>query len=56
MDPAADICVGCGRTRREIAGWLGMSLADRAATNARARTRLALIGPTAKEVVPGGKD
>ena len=31
LDPAADTCTGCGRTRAEIGGWMGMSADERAA-------------------------
>jgi predicted Fe-S protein YdhL (DUF1289 family) len=30
IDPKTGYCFGCGRTREEIAGWLGMSDAERA--------------------------
>ncbi len=29
IDPETGFCVGCGRTRGEIGGWLGMSVAER---------------------------
>jgi predicted Fe-S protein YdhL (DUF1289 family) len=29
IDPETGFCVGCGRTRGEIGGWLGMTSADR---------------------------
>jgi predicted Fe-S protein YdhL (DUF1289 family) len=29
VDPASSLCVGCGRTLAEIAGWLGLSVAER---------------------------
>lgn len=29
IDPETGFCVGCGRTRAEIGGWLGMSSAER---------------------------
>jgi predicted Fe-S protein YdhL (DUF1289 family) len=31
VDPDTGFCVGCGRTRDEIAGWLGLSPAERRA-------------------------
>lgn len=31
MDPATDLCAGCGRTLREIARWGGMSDTEREA-------------------------
>ncbi len=35
-----DICVGCGRTRAEIGGWMAMNDAEKAMTCARATARL----------------
>lgn len=29
VDPETQFCIGCGRTRDEIAGWLGMSVTQR---------------------------
>ena len=29
VDPETQFCIGCGRTRGEIAGWIGMSAAER---------------------------
>ena len=29
VDPETQICIGCGRTRGEIAGWIGMGAAAR---------------------------
>jgi predicted Fe-S protein YdhL (DUF1289 family) len=29
IDPASGLCVGCGRTLSEIAGWLALSAAER---------------------------
>lgn len=29
VDPETGFCIGCGRTRGEIGGWLGMSLEQR---------------------------
>ena len=29
VDPESGICIGCGRTRREIAGWIAMAPAER---------------------------
>jgi len=34
-----DMCVGCGRTRAEIAGWLSMSDAQKAIVVERAKQR-----------------
>jgi hypothetical protein len=35
LDSEADTCIGCGRTRAEIGGWMGMSADERAAIMAR---------------------
>lgn len=29
VDPETQFCIGCGRTRGEIAGWIGMAPATR---------------------------
>jgi hypothetical protein len=29
VEPETGFCIGCGRTRMEIAGWLGMEPAER---------------------------
>ena len=29
IDPDSGFCIGCGRTRGEIGGWLGMSASER---------------------------
>ena len=29
VDPETQLCIGCGRTRMEIAGWLGMAPTER---------------------------
>ncbi len=29
VDPETGFCIGCGRTRMEIGGWLGMSADER---------------------------
>lgn len=34
-----DMCVGCGRTRAEIAGWMSMSDAQKAKVSALAEKR-----------------
>lgn len=34
-----DVCVGCGRTRAEIAGWMSMSDAQKAKVSALAEKR-----------------
>jgi predicted Fe-S protein YdhL (DUF1289 family) len=35
LDANAETCIGCGRTRAEIGGWMGMSADERAAIMAR---------------------
>ena len=49
VDPETGFCIGCGRTRNEIAGWIGMvpeerrsvmnALAERVATLTLRKTR-----------------
>ena len=41
IEPDTGLCTGCGRTLSEIAGWIGMSVAERRAIMASLPTRLA---------------
>lgn len=40
VDPVTGFCIGCGRTIEEIAGWLGMSSAERIAVKNKLAERL----------------
>lgn len=40
MDPARELCRGCGRTRDEIAAWATLAPAARAAVMAQLAARL----------------
>jgi uncharacterized protein len=50
VDPAAALCVGCGRTLAEIAGWIGFSADERAHIMAQLPGRLAALAPDAERV------
>jgi predicted Fe-S protein YdhL (DUF1289 family) len=41
LDPASQLCIGCGRTPAEIAGWMTMSQAERRRVMALLPERLA---------------
>ncbi len=43
VDPTSRLCVGCGRTLDEIAGWIGFSTEQRAQIMAQLPTRLATM-------------
>jgi predicted Fe-S protein YdhL (DUF1289 family) len=43
VEPVWGLCVGCGRTVAEIAGWIGFSAADRARVMAELPQRLAKL-------------
>lgn len=43
MDLATDWCLGCGRSRDEIAGWTRMTPRQRAAVMARLPERMARL-------------
>jgi predicted Fe-S protein YdhL (DUF1289 family) len=43
IDPMTELCIGCGRTRAEIAGWIGMTSAERRAVMASLPDRLTLM-------------
>lgn len=45
MDPATNICVGCGRTLTEIADWGSMSDAERAQVRDLLPQRMARLRP-----------
>jgi len=53
VDPVSGHCIGCGRSRSEIASWLQLSAPERAAVNAALPQRLAEI--TAKRKRRGGR-
>jgi len=42
---AADVCEGCGRTRREIGGWSSMNDAEKRKTVETAAARLKALEP-----------
>jgi predicted Fe-S protein YdhL (DUF1289 family) len=43
VDPVSTLCVGCGRTVAEIAGWIGFTAAERARIMAELPQRLATL-------------
>jgi uncharacterized protein len=43
VDPETGFCIGCGRTRPEIGGWLGMSVEERRAVMATLPERVATL-------------
>jgi predicted Fe-S protein YdhL (DUF1289 family) len=46
VDPLAALCVGCGRTVAEIAGWIGFTAEERARIMAELPQRLAKLHRT----------
>ena len=53
IDPETDLCIGCARTRDEIAGWIGMSDTGRAGVMAELPQRMA--GLTLRKSRRGGR-
>lgn len=45
VDGRSGVCVGCGRTLKEIAGWIGLEEAERRAIMAELPARLAVLSP-----------
>jgi predicted Fe-S protein YdhL (DUF1289 family) len=45
VDPASALCVGCGRTVAEIAGWISFTPAERRRIMAELPRRLATLPP-----------
>jgi predicted Fe-S protein YdhL (DUF1289 family) len=43
VDPVSTLCVGCGRTVAEIAGWIGFTADERARIMAELPQRLATL-------------
>lgn len=43
VDPDSGFCIGCGRTRAEIGGWLGFSPEERRAVMADLPERVATL-------------
>jgi uncharacterized protein len=50
LRPVSGLCVGCGRSVEEIAGWIGFDDKERAAIMARLPARLAAM--TGARIVP----
>jgi predicted Fe-S protein YdhL (DUF1289 family) len=53
VDPETGFCIGCGRTRTEIAGWLGMSRGERHAIMVALPERVATL--TLRKTRRGGR-
>lgn len=53
VDPETGFCIGCGRTRDEIGGWLGMSSAERQTVMAGLPERVATL--TIRKTRRGGR-
>lgn len=53
VDPDSGFCIGCGRSRMEIGGWLGFSSAERRSVMAGLPDRLA--GLTLNKRRKGGR-
>lgn len=47
MHPTSGLCIGCGRSRDEIARWLDYSAAERARIMTQLPSRLAALSGTA---------
>jgi uncharacterized protein len=48
LDPATDLCLGCGRSLAEITAWARMTDAERARVMADCEQRLAARRPAAQ--------
>jgi predicted Fe-S protein YdhL (DUF1289 family) len=44
VDPLSELCIGCGRSLAEIAGWIGFEPGERARIMAELPGRLAALG------------
>jgi len=53
VDPETGFCIGCGRTRGEIGGWLGMSAEQRRGVMAELPERVATL--TRRKTRRGGR-
>jgi uncharacterized protein len=49
VDPGAALCVGCGRSLAEIAGWLGFSTVERRRIMAELPRRIAALAVSGAE-------
>jgi hypothetical protein len=43
VDPVSALCIGCGRTLTEIAGWIGMTPEQRARVMAELPQRMSML-------------
>ena len=53
VEPETGFCIGCGRTRMEIGGWLGMSPEDRRSIMSTLPERVATL--TQRKTRRGGR-
>jgi uncharacterized protein len=53
VEPETGFCIGCGRTRGEIASWLGMTPAERSITMRELPERVATL--TQRKTRRGGR-
>ncbi|MCA0432914.1 MAG: DUF1289 domain-containing protein [Proteobacteria bacterium] len=53
VDPETGFCIGCGRTRMEIAGWLGMAPQERRQVMTTLPERVATL--TSRKTRRGGR-
>lgn len=53
VDPETGFCIGCGRTRAEIGGWLGMSVEQRRSVMGELPERVATL--TRRKTRRGGR-
>ena len=53
VDPETGYCIGCGRTRMEIGGWLGMSVEERRSVMETLPERVATL--TQRKTRRGGR-
>jgi uncharacterized protein len=53
VDPETQFCIGCGRTRGEIAAWIGMTVDDRRAIMTALPERVASL--TMRKTRRGGR-
>ena len=56
VDPGSGFCIGCGRTREEIASWLDISVGERRRVMRALPERIRAYGPAAAQRRPSRPD